>query len=236
METDRADVRPDGRAGPAELDPQQLDDLLSRVAHGDKAAFAEVYDQVAGVVYGLALTVTGDAVSSEEVTADVLNQIWRTAPHYDRAAGGVQDWVMTMTRQRALHQARPARGPGLRPVPAHSGCRAAWPGHPAVVTAPAELDLSTAEQLCIAVLAAFASGHETLVIDLTGSRFCDCAGLSALIRAHKRALAHGGESRLLVPADGAVSRLLAQTGLDCVLPHFTSMEDALGRKPLAAAG
>jgi hypothetical protein len=38
-------------------------------------------------------------------------------------------------------------------------------GHRAVVTAPAEFDLGTAEQPGIAVLAAL-TGHETIVIDL----------------------------------------------------------------------
>jgi anti-anti-sigma factor len=106
-------------------------------------------------------------------------------------------------------------------------------GHRAVVTAPVELDLDTAEQLGAAVLAALAAGHETIVIDLAGTRFCDCTGLGALIRAHNRTLARGGELRLLVPADGPVAGLLDLTGLDRYLPHFTSQEDALGPEPLA---
>jgi anti-anti-sigma factor len=44
-----------GRPGAA-----AVDGFLPRVAHGDAAAFAGVYDQVAGAVYGLVLRIVGD--------------------------------------------------------------------------------------------------------------------------------------------------------------------------------
>jgi anti-anti-sigma factor len=231
--------------GPGELDPQKLEDLLSCVAYGDQAAFTEFYDQVEGLVHGFARAITGEAASAEEVTTDVLAEIWRTAPRYSLAEGSVQDWVMTMTRRRAVRQAAGNQTPArvvlgdllqLRqeePAPAHCGLQVVRPGLAAVVTAPAELDLGTAEQLGVAVLAACASGHDTIVVDMTYTWFCDCTGLGALIRARKRALAHGGDLRLLVPANGIVSRLLALTDLERAVPHFTSLDDALGLGSLA---
>jgi RNA polymerase sigma-70 factor (ECF subfamily) len=120
MATDWADLPLGAVAGPAKLDPQRLDDLLSCVACGDEVAFAEVYDQVAGLVYGLARAITGDAGRSEEVTADVLAEVWRTAPRYSPAEGSVQAWVLTMTQRRALRQARSARGQGRHRRPART--------------------------------------------------------------------------------------------------------------------
>jgi anti-anti-sigma factor len=50
-----------------------------------------------------------------------------------------------------------------------------------VVTAPAEIDVTTAGQLR-AMLAEWASrGHTTLVVDLAGAQFCDSAGLTVLV-------------------------------------------------------
>jgi anti-anti-sigma factor len=73
-----------------------------------------------------------------------------------------------------------------------------------VVTAPAEIDVTTAGQLR-AVLAAWAArGHITVVVDLAGTQFCDSAGLTVLVRAHKQAPADGGGLRLVLPADGPV--------------------------------
>jgi anti-anti-sigma regulatory factor len=49
---------------------------------------------------------------------------------------------------------------------------------------------------------------------MTGTQFCDSAGLGVLVRAHKRALADGGELRLVILASamvGASSRSPAST-------------------------
>jgi len=83
-----------------------------------------------------------------------------------------------------------------------------------VVTPPAEIDVTTAGQLR-AMLAAWATcGHTTVVVDMTGTQFCDSAGLSVLVRAHKQALAKGGGLRVVLPASGSVPRIFTLTGLD----------------------
>jgi anti-sigma B factor antagonist len=96
-----------------------------------------------------------------------------------------------------------------------------------VVAAPAEIDTTTADQLRMALLGAAADGHMTVVVDMTRTRFCDSAGLSVLVRAHRQALADGGELRLVIPADGAVVRILTLTGMDRLIPSFDSVEEAL---------
>ena len=102
-----------------------------------------------------------------------------------------------------------------------------------VVTAPAEIDATAADQLRTVLLHAAARGHATIVVDMTRTRFCDSAGLTVLVRAHKRAVADGGELRLIIPAGGAVARIFAITRLDLVIPLFASPDDAL--PPRAAA-
>jgi anti-anti-sigma factor len=54
-----------------------------------------------------------------------------------------------------------------------------------VVTAPAEIDVATSGQLRAALAEWAACGHTTLVVDMTGTRFCDSTGLNALVRVHK---------------------------------------------------
>jgi anti-sigma B factor antagonist len=95
-----------------------------------------------------------------------------------------------------------------------------------VVTAPEEIDITNAAGLRTALLEAAA--HETLVVDMTRTQFCDTAGLHALVSAHKRARAEGGEL-VLVTTGAAVLRILAITGLDQVIPHVTSLEEALAQ-------
>ena len=77
------------------------------------------------------------------------------------------------------------------------------------------------------LLGAASCGHATVVVDLTRTRFCDSAGLSVLAGAHRRALAEGGELRLVLPAGGAVARVVRWTGLDRFIRCFTSLDQAL---------
>jgi len=58
-----------------------------------------------------------------------------------------------------------------------------------VVAAPAEIDASNADWLRAVLLEAACRSHATFVVDMTGTQFCASAGLSVLVRAHKRAVA-----------------------------------------------
>ena len=96
-----------------------------------------------------------------------------------------------------------------------------------VVTAPAEIDVTTAAQLRPALLEAAAHGHTTVVVDMTHAWFCDSTGLGVLIRAHKRALEEGGEVRLVIPAGGVLYRIFILTSLYRFIPRFGSLPEAL---------
>jgi anti-sigma B factor antagonist len=99
-----------------------------------------------------------------------------------------------------------------------------------VVTAPEEIDATNADRLRTALLESAARGHATFVVDLTCTRFCDSAGLNVLVRAHMRALAEGGELRVVIPSI-AVLRVFAVTGIDRVIPHFPTLDEAVAQTP-----
>jgi anti-sigma B factor antagonist len=95
-----------------------------------------------------------------------------------------------------------------------------------VVTTPEEVDITNADGLRSALAQAAGHGRGTLVVDMSRTEFCDTAGLHTLVAAHKRAQAEDGHV-LLVMGSTAVLRIFAITGLDGVIPHFTSLEQAL---------
>ena len=95
-----------------------------------------------------------------------------------------------------------------------------------VVTVPEEVDVTNAHRLRVALAKAAAGRPPALVVDMTRTRFCDSAGLRVLVDAHKRALAADGAVLLAVPC-AAVQRVLAITGIDQVILHFASMDEAL---------
>ena len=80
--------------------------LMARVANGDQAAFAELYDELASTVYGIVLRVVRDPTQSEDVTQEVFVELWRQAARFDAARGGVRGWAGTIARRRAIDRVR----------------------------------------------------------------------------------------------------------------------------------
>ena len=101
-----------------------------------------------------------------------------------------------------------------------------------VVIAPQEIDITNADRLRAALLHAAARPGPALVVDMTGTRFCDSAGLHALIGAHRRAQAEGRQVSLVI-ASAQVRRILALTALDRLIPVYNSLRQALAH-PAAA--
>jgi len=87
-------------------EPASKEELLSRVARGDQAAFGELYDQVAPRVLGLVKRLLIDHSQSEEVTQEIFLEIWQTASRYEASRGGALTWIMTMAHRRAVDRIR----------------------------------------------------------------------------------------------------------------------------------
>jgi anti-sigma B factor antagonist len=94
-----------------------------------------------------------------------------------------------------------------------------------VVRAPEEIDITNAGSFREALLAAGREARIT-VIDLSRTRFCDSAGLHALVAAHKRARAAGAEVRLVVSKPHLL-RIFAISGLDQVIPCHSDLGQAI---------
>ena len=100
-----------------------------------------------------------------------------------------------------------------------------------VVATPAEIDITTADRLRAALLDLVRGGHPTVIVDMTGTQFCDSTGLSTLIRTYERIAADNRELRLVLPADGIVPYIMTLTGVDRFIPCFASMAEALTHRP-----
>lgn len=103
--------------------------LLRLVARGDEAAFALLYDQVAAGVFGLVRRVVRDQAQSEEVTQEVLLEVWRSASRFDPRAGSASAWLMTLAHRRAVDRVRSAQASAER----EKRVPAAAPGYDHVV-------------------------------------------------------------------------------------------------------
>lgn len=76
--------------------------LLAGLGSGDPERSAAFVRRFQARVYGLAVTIVGDADLAEEVTQESLLRIWRHANAYDPSRGRVLTWLLAITRNVAL--------------------------------------------------------------------------------------------------------------------------------------
>jgi RNA polymerase sigma-70 factor (ECF subfamily) len=81
-------------------------DLVHEVAARDAMALQALYARAHRAVFTLAMRITANRESAEEVTVDVFHDVWRGAPSYDAADGTVLAWIMNLARARSLESLR----------------------------------------------------------------------------------------------------------------------------------
>jgi len=96
----------------------------------------------------------------------------------------------------------------------------------AVVTTPEEIDISNAGLLREALTSATASRQPVIVVDMSGTEFCDSTGLNVLIRAVGHAGDAGSELRLVIGGT-ALRRILTVTGVAGMFHVYESLGQAL---------
>jgi RNA polymerase sigma-70 factor (ECF subfamily) len=80
--------------------------LVERLHSGDDDALAELYDQYAGFVYGLALRIIGDKQAAEDVTQDVFVAVWQDPGRIDADRGTLRGLLGTMAHRRSVDAIR----------------------------------------------------------------------------------------------------------------------------------
>lgn len=81
-------------------------ELLEKVALGDKDAFSALYDQVSSKIHALSVRVLKDIAQAEEVTQEVFLEIWENAPKYNSNKGTAITWMMTIAHRRSVDRVR----------------------------------------------------------------------------------------------------------------------------------
>ncbi len=84
---------------------KHLQALLERVAHGDREAFAAIYEHARTPVYALMLSYVKNVHDAEDITEDAFVRIWEAAPSY-RKSGSAMAWMLTVARNLALMHLR----------------------------------------------------------------------------------------------------------------------------------
>lgn len=98
-------------------------------------------------------------------------------------------------------------------------------GASAVVEIAGEIDVHTVGELRAVLLALAAEGRPNIVVDFSGVRFCDAAGLGALVGVNNRVTEAGGTLRL-IGVRPAQRRILRITRLDRLFQPYGGVGDA----------
>ena len=115
---------PGGRPDRAGSNPVNDAELLRRVASGDAAALAALYDRHAGAVFSLGRRVVRDETEAGRVVLQVFAYAWQQASRYDPARASVAGWLLetargaSIDRARAVTSAAASQSGGAPPAPA----------------------------------------------------------------------------------------------------------------------
>ncbi len=88
--------------------------LLILVAEGDHGAYTQLYRIHRGSIQGTTSALLRDTHQAEEVTQEVLLQIWQQASRFDPGRGTATAWIMQIARARAIDRIRGTQAARVR--------------------------------------------------------------------------------------------------------------------------
>jgi hypothetical protein len=91
-------------------------ELLRAFADRDPRAAEALYDRFAPRVFGLGMTMLGDAAQAEELVRDTFVKMWRNSSKFDPSKGSLDTWVLLSLRE-AVREWPPANRPPTMTFP-----------------------------------------------------------------------------------------------------------------------
>ncbi|GAB4296387.1 MAG: sigma-70 family RNA polymerase sigma factor [Roseovarius sp.] len=95
------------------MDDAEIEDLIARLARGDREAFDRLYSAVSGQLFGLCIRVLRDRALAEDALQEAWVRIWRNAGRYRRTGASPKAWLVTLTRNVAIDRLRAERGAAM---------------------------------------------------------------------------------------------------------------------------
>lgn len=80
--------------------------LMQKIAAGDEAAMATLYDRFGALVFKAARQVLSSRAEADDAVQDVFIRLWRTADKFDPRRAKLITWVMLITRRNLIDRLR----------------------------------------------------------------------------------------------------------------------------------
>lgn len=84
-------------------------ELLALVRRRQESALGALYDRHGRLIYAIALRITGDRETAEEVVQDVFQNVWQAAGSFQPEIGAFSAWLLGIARHRAIDATRSKR-------------------------------------------------------------------------------------------------------------------------------
>jgi RNA polymerase sigma factor (sigma-70 family) len=81
-------------------------ELVMLLREKSQHAFGYLYDNYAGALKAVILTITGEDEAANDVLQEVFVKIWRQIGSYDAAKGRLYTWMLNIARNAAIDQIR----------------------------------------------------------------------------------------------------------------------------------
>jgi RNA polymerase sigma-70 factor, ECF subfamily len=88
--------------------------LLPAVSDGDVAAFEQLYDRHAPILYALLLRMLANPEDAQEVLQEAFVKAWNDASRYDPSRGSELAWLISIARSRGIDRIRSRKVRGER--------------------------------------------------------------------------------------------------------------------------
>ena len=87
------------------IENRKLETAIHRMAGGDKAALAELYERTSTAIYAFIVSILKDKHKADDVFQDVYLKIYENAASY-KAKGKPMAWMITIAKNQCLMQFR----------------------------------------------------------------------------------------------------------------------------------
>ncbi len=82
------------------------EELVGLVRARDERAFETLYGKYSDIVYSVSLRVLADPTLAQDVAQEVFLRFWRMPDSYDASRGRFMNWLLSVTRNRAVDEVR----------------------------------------------------------------------------------------------------------------------------------
>jgi len=89
-----------------DADRQLEAELLGRIASGEEAAFATLYDRFSPGLFSLVMKMVQDEKEAQDVLQEGFSHIWRRASTYDATRSSAFTWAVMIFRNKAIDRLR----------------------------------------------------------------------------------------------------------------------------------